>query len=359
MRIVVTGGTGNLGTAVVRRLVAGGHDVVGLARRVPQPAAATPDWMRQVSWGRVDLTAADRERELAGWFRGADAVVHTAWGFQPTRDPAHLYQLDVGGTYAVLRACGRAAVPHLVHVSSVGAYSPRTGNDPVDESWPTGGIGRLPYSVDKSRAERLLDEHEAVAGHLPAVARVRPSLMARRDVGAALARYTLPSLLPTSLLRQVPVVPLPPAFWVQLTHTDDVADGVAEVVERRAAGAFNLTTEQVCRRSDVAEALGARAVDFPWPVLRAAAAAAWCARLQPVDPGWLDMAAAVPRMSAARAGRELGWAPRRSGPETLRETIRGIQDAAGFATPALRPRRLGEQLRHLVRGGPVSRRPIA
>jgi nucleoside-diphosphate-sugar epimerase len=202
----------------------------------------------------------------------------------------------------------------------------------------------------------MLDAHEATAPNRPRVARIRPSLVARAEVGGSLARYVLPSLLPSSVVRALPILPLDRRFRVQLTHSDDIADGIVEAVERRATGAFNLAADPVLTRADVAAALGIPAIHLPWSALRALAAAAWAARLQPVDPGWLDMARRVPTMSSERARRELEWQPRHDARDVLRETLAGLTAGRGADTPALRPRRWTEQLVHLVRSGPVSRR---
>ena len=52
MKIVITGATGNIGTALLRRLLAdGGHELVGLARRPP-----VEDLSGRVRWESVDLT---------------------------------------------------------------------------------------------------------------------------------------------------------------------------------------------------------------------------------------------------------------------------------------------------------------
>ena len=353
MRVLVTGATGNLGNVLVPRLLAAGHAVTGVARRVPEAShRGGADWVE------LDLSTAHMQQRLREALEGVDAVVHTAWGFQPTRDTAYLRRLDVGGTRAVLAAAAAAGVPHLVHVSSVGAYSPGRDAGEVEEDWPTGGAADLPYARHKCAAERLLDGHEAEPGKLPVVARLRPSIYARRTVGGALGRYVLPSLTPSSVLPALPVLPLDRGFRLQVLHSGDVADAVVRVLERRATGAFNLAAGPVLTQRDIAEVLGRPAVHLPWAVLRRAAGLAWALRLQPVDPGWLDMGWQVPLMSTRRAREELGWAPQHDARDVLREAWEGIVEGAGEPTPVLRPRTWPEQLRNLLARGPVSRRRL-
>ncbi|MGA8209957.1 MAG: NAD-dependent epimerase/dehydratase family protein, partial [Nocardioidaceae bacterium] len=229
MRIVVTGASGNVGSALLRRLVGDGdHDVVGLVRRVPDGGAP----FGSVRWHSVDLTAPGAAAPLTTAVAGADAVVHLAWGFQPSHDPAYLEELGVGGTARVLDAVASAGVPHLVHMSSVGAYSPRRDDRPVDETWPTRGVASSPYSRHKAAAERLLDRHEAAhPGRL--VTRLRPGIVGQHDAGSALLRYGLPAVVPAGLLRHLPLLPLDRRLVVPMVHADDVADAIVRVLARR------------------------------------------------------------------------------------------------------------------------------
>ncbi|HEY8532426.1 MAG TPA: epimerase, partial [Micromonospora sp.] len=82
--------------------------------------------------------------------------------------------------------------------------------------------------------------------------------------------------------------------------------------------------------------LRTRTVPIPLPVLRALAAGAWWARLQPTEPGWLDLAAATPLMDCSRAHADLNWRPRRDAREALRELLTGIAEGAGTAASAMR-----------------------
>lgn len=350
MRIVVTGATGNVGTALLRVLAdAGDHAVVGIARRLPEHAFAG------VSWVAADLTSDASLPPLREAMSGADAVVHLAWGFQPSHDLDHLEELGVGGTRRVLEAARAERVPHLVHMSSVGAYSPKVDDEPVDESHPTGGIPSSPYSRHKVAAERLLDEHERTHD-TPAVARLRPGIMGQRDAASALLRYGLPGFVPARVVRLLPVLPLDRRLAIPMVHAHDVADAIERVLTHRAVGAFNLAAPPPVTPPLIAEVLGARHLHVPSGVLRAAAALSWRVHLQQVDPGWLDLAMQVPLLATDRAARELGWAPTVSADEVLREVVSGAADAASGDTPVLRQRTLGDRLSTLLRRGPVSRR---
>jgi UDP-glucose 4-epimerase len=353
VRIVVTGATGNVGSALLRQLVdAGEHDIVGLARRLPTDAGPPFD---AVAWRSVDLTDDSASPVLREVFADADAVVHLAWGFQPSHDPGYLEELGVGGTRRVLDAVAAADVPHLVHMSSVGAYSPKRDDRPVDESWPTGGVPTSPYSRHKSQAERLLDAHER-AHPDRVVTRVRPGIVGQRTAGSALLRYGLPGVVPAGVIAHVPVLPLDRRLTIPMVHSDDVARAFRIVLEARAPGAFNLAAEPSVTTVAIAGVLGARSVHVPSSVLRALVSASWHARLQPVDPGWLDLGFAVPLMDTGRARRELGWTPQVDALAVLAETVSGMRDAASDRSPVLRPRSVAGQLARALRRGPVSRR---
>lgn len=354
MRIAITGASGNVGTALLRRLA--GHELVGICRRPPGEGA----YAGAARWHAIDLSAADSTGPLTEALRGADAVVHLAWGFQPTHDERYLERLGVGGTRRVLRAAADAGVGHVVHMSSLGAYSPgdrAAGSDPeyVDESWPTDGVPNSAYSRHKVAAERLLDSFEPEHAEI-AVTRVRPTLIGQRTAASALLRYLLPGVVPHRALALLRVLPLDRRLRLQFVHADDVAEAYRLILESRTPGAFNLAAEPTLGPRELAAALGAVPVHLPFGVLRVAAATTWRLRLQQVDAGWLDMARRLPLLDAGRARGELGWAPAHDALGVVREVVEGVRSGAYDDTVALRPRHVGENLAHALRGRPVSER---
>ncbi|MFI5956684.1 NAD-dependent epimerase/dehydratase family protein [Cryptosporangium sp. NPDC051539] len=335
MRIAVTGASGNVGSAVVRAALRSGTEVVGIVRRVPPDRAAPPG----TRWVACDVGSVQADATLRAAFANADAVVHLAWAIQPSHDRRRLIRTNLLGTEAVISAAAAAGVPHLVHASSVGAYSAGPKDRLVDESWATGGIPTSSYSRDKAAAERLLDAAER-RGVLSTVTRIRPALVVQKRAAAELLRYFLPApARPLARLR-LPVLPLPDETVTQVVHADDVADAVLRILASRAGGAFNLAPAAPLTPDDLATAFGARRVRLPAGALRTAAAATWVTRLQPVDVGWVDMLLGHPLLDSARARGELGWTPLRTAAQALDDVIDGIRANAGDRSPLLRPLRL-------------------
>jgi nucleoside-diphosphate-sugar epimerase len=265
--------------------------------------------------------------------------VHLAWAIQPNRDEAALAATNIEGSRRVFRSAAAAGVSHLVHASSVGAYSPGPKDQPVNEGWPTNGVPGSSYSRHKAAVERQLDQLEEQAA-APVVTRMRPALIFQRDAGSEVARYFLGPFVPKRLLgvRRAPVLPLPDAFVFQAVHAEDVADAYWRVLDRRAAGAFNLAASPVMTPERLAEVFHARRTRVPTAFVRRVAALTWRARLQPTDPGWIDLAAAAPVMDTSRARDSLGWVAHHDARSALADVLTGIGRGEGTASAVMAPR---------------------
>lgn len=328
MRVVVVGATGNVGTSLVRSL---GEEplvesVLGLARR---PAAWEAPKTR---WATADMTTDD----LLPHFQGADVVVHLAWLFQPTHDPATTWGANVVGSERVFQAVHDAEVPALVYASSVGAYSPGPKDRPVDESWPTHGWPTGGYTREKAYVERLLDaferRHPAIR-----VVRLRPAFIFKRASASQQRRLFIGPLLPNRLVRRdwIPAVPDTPTLRFQALHAADAAQAYHLAVVRGVRGAFNIAADPVLDPARLAELLGARTVRVPRPALRAALAAAWRLHLVPASPYLFDAVVRLPIMDTTRARTELGWSPRHSALDAMRSFLEGLRAGSGLETPPL------------------------
>lgn len=356
MRIVITGASGNVGTALLRRLAGpeAGHELVGIVRRPPREAGV----YAHVQWHALDLADVDAAEQLRHIFEDTDAVVHLAWGFQPTRNTSYLSRQGVGGTSAVLRAAHAASVGQLLHMSSVGTYAAGRYGERVDESWSTAGIPTSPYSRNKSAAEALLDDYEREHGNdgVPIV-RMRPGFIVQRAAASGLMRYALPGYVPMLAVPLLPLLPLDRRLCIPLIHADDVADAFVRAIERRASGPFNLAAEPPLKRDDVAKVLKAMPVHVPSGVLGTLVDLSWRARLQPIDRGWLDMAFSVPLLDCSRAAQELDWQPTWSSLEALADVIEGVSRQSHGESAPLRRRSMVEQLqRDLTKGLMTTRR---
>ena len=249
MRIVITGATGHVGTALLQRLQEAraeedaSLELVGVARREPEKDAAP---YRDVEWHSIDLGTPSAQSALETALAGADALVHLAWLIQPNHDRELLRRTNVAGTAQVLAAARTAGTGQVVCASSVGAYSPAPKSPRTKESWPAGGIQGSHYSEDKAAQEKLLD---GFAKENPdvVVARLRPALTFSAEAGSEVGRYFLGSVLARLVPRRprLPVVPIPQELVFQAVHAADVADAYWRVLQRRARGAFNIAAEPV------------------------------------------------------------------------------------------------------------------
>lgn len=154
MRIFVTGASGFVGGAAVKRFLAAGHDVRAMSRSEKSDAAIRALGATPV---RCDL-----ENVSAGDVGDLEAVLHCAayveqWG------PVEAWKrFNVAGTAAMLKAAKEAGVRRFIHISTESVLWRGQHLRDVDESYPLALNSPYPYSWTKARAEVLVKESASV-----------------------------------------------------------------------------------------------------------------------------------------------------------------------------------------------------
>jgi UDP-glucose 4-epimerase len=332
MRVMVTGATGNVGTATMRAL-AGDERVsslVGVARRPPGPGHIDPPGVA-TTWIAADVAHDDLTPHLAG----VDVLVHLAWLFSPQHQPDVTWEANAVGSARTFAAAEDAGVAAIVYASSVGTYSPGPGRT-VDESWPTHSRPGAAYGREKAYVERVLDAVEARDPDRRVV-RLRPSFIFQRAAATEQRRIFAGPFLPRRLVvpGRLPLIPLPRGLRFQALHADDVAEAYRLAVTGDARGPFNIAADPIVDARVLGEVLETRTVEVPRLAGRTAVAVGFLAHLLPTDPRLLDLALDLPTLGTTRARHELGWSPSRTGVEALREMVFGMAEGAGGTTAPL------------------------
>ena len=343
LTVAVTGPTGTFGSGLVPLLQADNRvaRIVGIARRRFDPAAY--GWTK-MKYHRGDVRDPGA---LQAAFGGADVVVHLAFLVTGAASPEEIQSVNVEGTLNAFRAAAAAGARRFVYSSSVAAYGFHPDN-PVGmtEDWPVRPAARLFYAQEKAELERLLRDESAARPAGPALYLLRPSIVlgphavgAKGQLPAALAPLApLARYLAGQAGRlRVPVPVLVPALPLQLVHEEDM--GLALLLCVLAAGppgAYNIAADGILTAADIAREAGMLPLHVPVrPAQLAALTMAALPYLPPVAQ-WVEAASHPAIMDTTRAKRELGWAPRFTALETLRDTLRPGPDSAAPARIPLR-----------------------
>jgi 2-alkyl-3-oxoalkanoate reductase len=153
LRVLVTGGSGFLGSHVCEQLSRAGHEVVALVRRSSNQTFLSGLPNVQLAYGSVEDS-----RALADAVDGVDAIIHAA-GLVKAMTPDDFDRVNVGGTQNLLEAAQRRtpAIQRFVFVSSLAAVGPSIDGRPIPanrEPRPVTAYGR-----SKLQAERKVLEH--------------------------------------------------------------------------------------------------------------------------------------------------------------------------------------------------------
>jgi len=152
MRVCVTGGTGFIGGALVRRLLADGHEVRVLARPSPRADAIEAQGALVVRGELADSAA------IESAVKETDLVFHAAAKVTGGGTREQFVEANVKGTERLLESCLRLGARRIVHLSSIAVYGSAKEDEIIDEATPFDEKpeGRDFYSQSKIAADALV-----------------------------------------------------------------------------------------------------------------------------------------------------------------------------------------------------------
>ena len=324
LTVAVTGPTGTFGFGLVPLLVADDRvaRIVGIARRPFDPAAH--GWTK-MEYRRGDVRDPDALRDA---FDGADVVVHLAFLVTGAASAEAIRAINVTGTLNAFRAAAAAGARRFVYASSVAAYGFHPDN-PVGmtEEWPVRPAARLFYAQEKAELERLLQAEAAVRGARPVPAapahRAGPARGGREEPAAWPARAARPQ--PGPARRRPPGAGAGACARAALAVRARRRPGTGVCAVHRGgrpAGAYNIAADGILTATDVAREFGLLPLPLPAGPAQLAARAMAALPFLPPAATWVEAASHPSIVDATRARTELGWTPRFTALEALRDTVR-------------------------------------
>ena len=325
LTVAVTGPTGTFGFGLIPVLQ--GDDrvrrIVGIARRPFDPAAY--GWTK-MEYRRGDVRDPDALRAA---FAHADVVVHLAFLVTGAASGEMIRSVNLDGTLNAFRAAAAAGARRFVYASSVAAYGFHADN-PVGmtEEWPVRPSARLFYARQKAELEEQLAAEAAMAG-VPDLYLLRPPVVlgphaigAKDVLPAPLAQFGR-ALTGRAGRLPLPVPVLVPALPLQVVHEEDLGQAFGLcVVAAGPPGAYNLAADGILTAVDVARELGLIPVPLPAGPAQLAARAVAALPFLPPAAQWVEAASHPVIVDATRAWEKLGWTPRFTALEALRDTLR-------------------------------------
>ena len=322
MRYLITGGSGYIGTRLTE--VLGMREeterIVNVDVRPPRVAGESYSYARGDVRDHAALRSLLERDEI-------DCLVHLAFLLNPIRDEALMYDIDVNGTAAALRAASEAGTGQVLVTSSATAYGAFPDNPrPIAEDWPVRGVPDFSYARDKADADRACQLW--AAEHPDRVMTiVRPCIV----FGPSVDNYIVQSW----------ENPFLPAFegvdeHFQLVHEDDLVDAIILLLDGREGGAFNVAGDGSMSWREAAESRGMKTPRMSFRVAYALAKWSWALRLPRAraPAGHLHFIR-HPWLVSNEKLKVAGWKPKHETRETFEITMRakGLSADSG-ATPA-------------------------
>ena len=239
MKVLITGATGFLGSAVLRLLIDEGYDVRVLVRKNAD--------MRNIEEYDVKIIKGDLQNteSLKSAVYSCEQVFHVAADYRLwVPDPENMYKTNIDGTRNLILAATDAGVEKIVYTSSVATIGTNNDGTPADEMTPSSlenmvGVYKLSKFLAEQAVKDLVNEKSCPVTIVNPAAPVGPCDIKPTPTGKIILdtiRNRMPAYVKTGL---------------NIVHVDDVAQGhllameKGEIGERYILGGDNMTLESI------------------------------------------------------------------------------------------------------------------
>ncbi len=322
-KILITGGTGFLGTHIVRQFLEKGE------KNLRVMASRVPVWMKDSGVEAAEGSVTDRE-DVAKAVKNVSAVFHLAGKVsRDNEDAAAMNRIHVEGTRILCEAAKEAGVKTFVLASSSGTIAVSEEAEILDETYPTPIeiISRWAYYASKFYQERTALENFDEKGAKLVI--LNPTLL----LGTDDERLSSTKPVLDFLARKIPYTPSGGLSFV------DARDAAAAFInalekgrhqEKYLLGAANMTFAQFFGRLERLSGVSAPMLKMPKKLAMAGSSFIdsvfknWN-KVSPVQPKEVEQAEHFWYFSSAKAEEELDFAPR-DPQETLQDTISYLRE---------------------------------
>jgi dihydroflavonol-4-reductase len=323
-KVLITGGTGFLGSHLVRQLVESG------AKNLRVLTTGAPAWLGELGVETIEGSITNAE-DVRRAVEGVAEIYHLAGRVSRDDGAARaMYSVHVDGTRLLCDAASAAGVEAIVMASTSGTIAVREkGEETPDErgSVPLDIIGRWPYYASKLYQERTALERFDGRGRRLVI--LNPSLL----LGPGDERLSSTKVVLDFLARKISAVPSGGLSFVDVRDAAAVFPNAMKNGrhgERYLLGGANWTFEKFLGRLERLTNVRAPRLSLPSKLAVAGSQIIHAFYKQwdkapPVEPAAVEMAEYFWYLDSSKAERELGFSPRDPG-ETLLDTVKYLRE---------------------------------
>ncbi len=322
-KILITGGTGFLGTHIVRQMLDAGE------KNLRVMASRVPDWMKDAGVEAAEGSVTNRE-DAANAVKNVSAIFHLAGKVsRDNEDAAAMNRIHLDGTRVLCEAAKEAGVGTMILASSSGTIAVSEDEQIFDETFPqpVEVFSRWAYYASKYYQERTALQNFDGEGRRLVI--INPSLL----LGPDDERLSSTKPVLDFLGRKIPYSP---SGGLNFVDARDAAAGFINALERGRhkekylLGAANMTFREFFGRLERLSGVSAPMLRMPKQLAMAGSTFIssvfknW-GKASPVEPKEVEQAEFFWYFDSSKAEEELGFAPR-DPQETLQDTISYLRE---------------------------------